>query len=386
LQAPSGTALEILDDRRSAEEVTAVLDSLTGHLTLAFDTESDAFHAYDEQVCLVQMSAPGLDILLDPLAHGLPGSLRRLIEDPARTWVLHGADFDVLLLRRRHQVGFGRLFDTMIAARLLGDRAPGLASLAERRLGVSISKTQQRSDWGRRPLSAAQLRYAREDTVHLLALREGLIADLEAAGRLAWLEEECEQLRQRVPAEREVDPDAWLKIKGVRELDEPGRRAVRGAFSWRETEARRRNRAPFRVLGNDAILGVGRLVAAEGAAGLARLGRVKGMPGRIDLGGLRRSIESELASELPLPDRRRSGRRDSGAPLGDAARGRLERLREVRARVATELDLDPGMLFPTAAMEAIAREPPADGTALADVGGLGRWRAEVLGRQVLDVL
>jgi len=367
--------------------ITKAVDSLAAFSALAIDTEADSFYRYHERVCLLQISTPGTDLLVDPLSVGLPASLRALLEDPARLWVLHGGDFDVLSLNRDFDLKFGRLFDSMFAARFLGLPGFGLAAVLESELGVTIKKTSQRSDWGRRPLTKEQIDYAREDTAHLLPLVEVLRVKLRDIGRLHWVEEECELLRHRVPTPKVFDPDGWWKIKGVKSLGEPGRRAARAAYLWRDRLADRKNRAPFRVLGNDAILAAANAVDRDGPEVLDRLDRIRGIPKRFDTRGLATSIREGLATTDPI-DRRPKGKNDRPRKLQLDANGktRLNAVKKVRDSSASELMLDPGLLLPTALAEAIACDHPRDVTALSAVKGMTSWRIEALATPLLEAL
>jgi len=150
---------------------------------VALDTESNGFHAYNEQVCLVQIATPGADFAIDVLAVGL-GALLPLLADPAREVVLHAAEYDVMCLKREWSVTLGRIFDTHAAAKVLGVERVGLGNLLQDELGVLLTEDEQRSDWGRRPLSPEQLAYAFADVQHLLALRERLGARLSERGEM----------------------------------------------------------------------------------------------------------------------------------------------------------------------------------------------------------
>ena len=151
------------------------LDHIRAEPWLALDTESDPFHRYFERVCLIQLSTRTRDFVFDPLEfEGIPGVLADIVGDVARTVVLHGAESDVRALKQSFRLTVGTIFDTQLAARFLGKEKTGLKDLLDVELGVKIDKGEQRSNWGRRPLTESQIAYARQDTRHLLPLAERL--------------------------------------------------------------------------------------------------------------------------------------------------------------------------------------------------------------------
>ena len=365
------------------------IDSLSACDRLAFDTESDAFYRYDERVCLMQFSDEQSDYLFDPLAWGLPDSWRSLLSSKDRTIFLHGGDFDVLSLRRCFDLRLGNIFDTMIAARCLGITAFGLSTLLKNELGIHISKSEQRSDWGRRPLTPKQIAYARQDTTHLFQLADLLIDKLKAAKRLEWVAEDCEVLRHRTPTEKTFDEESWRKIKGAADLSEPGRKVVRSVFIWREQQAKAMNRAPFRVLGSDGIMGIGRAAAKNGRKIVGQLHDIRGVSSRINQRGLRDAIKSGFNGE-PVPAARPRRKNDEEykprKPKDPEAKQRLARLKGARNACAVDLKLEPSFLISGAVLERIARDPPADSQQMDALTGITKWRSELLNADLLSVL
>ncbi|MFO0726096.1 MAG: HRDC domain-containing protein [Myxococcota bacterium] len=345
---------------------------------LALDTEGDSFHRYVDRVCLIQLSTETEDVIVDPLAHGLPESLRAILADPSRAVVLHGADYDVLSLRRDFDLILGNLFDTMIAARFLGRRELGLQALAQNELGVRLEKDEQRSDWGARPLSDKQISYARQDTQHLIPLADRLSHELDVRGRLSWVLEDCALLSKKVPVPREVDEDAWRKLKGVRELPDVGQRAAKAAFLWREKVSAERNRPPFRVLSNEVLVAIVRDVVQRGVSSLDGLSRRRGVGAHIDAGAMAAAIREGL--ERPIEKRKPSGGRPP--PLSREGEARLGRLKSLRAQWAEAEGLDPSLLMSASLMDAIARAEPLDAERLRALPGMTEWRAAVVERSV----
>lgn len=325
--------------------------------------------------------------MFDPIEHELPGALRALLEGPERTFVLHGADYDVLSLRRDYDLVLGRVFDTMIAARFLGAPQLGLKALLQTELGVEIGKDEQRSDWGRRPLSAEQLEYAVRDTAHLLPLAERLEHKLKDAGRLAWLEEECELLRNKVPQPRSFDPEGWRQIKGVKGLPELGLRAARAAYLWRDETAQRQDKAPFRVLGNEVIAALAQRVAREGEEALRRLDRIRGLPKGSARHALAEAVSKGLLQPLPPPGPRPPNRSQAGRKnLDSEAKRRMEGLKQARDLRAKALSLDPGFLAPNGLLEAMIGLASPDLEGIHALEGMTAWRLEALGEAFLSAV
>jgi ribonuclease D len=350
--------------------------SETPETPLALDTEADSFHHYFEKVCLLQLAAGGEAFLVDPLA-GLDIS-PLLSHVASRPLLMHGADYDLRLLHR----GFGfrarEVFDTMVAAQLLGEKEIGLAALLQKRVGVTLDKTLQRADWSARPLGPDLLAYAALDVLHLPALVASLRADLEVKGRLAWHAEECARLAATGFSSREADPENDWRLKGTNALASRERAFVRALWEAREARARALDRPPFRVLTNERLLL---------AAGLASKGETD--PGKLFPGPrplpppLQHALKEALAAARALPPEAwpvpRRGEKGEPDP---ALEREVEKLKKKRDERAAALGLDPGVLASRAALTAAARVALAGGRltpdALVAEADFSRWRAELL--------
>ncbi len=279
----------------TAEALALLLPRLAAEPALALDTESNSFHAYFERVCLVQVSTREADYALDPLKVELGPALRSLFATQGLELVTHAADYDVRTLKRDFGVRFPRLFDTMLAAKVLGCPELGLAALVRREFGVVLAKEHQRSDWGRRPLSAEQLAYAHTDTRYLLPLRDRLGERLQAEGRAAAAQKLFQRQAACEPRPKRFDPEGYRKIRGVRGLEPASCEVVRRLYLLREERAQAADRPPFKIYGDEAILelarrlprtceelekvkGVGKsTVRRDGEAIVAAIGRAVGM-------------------------------------------------------------------------------------------------------------
>ncbi|HUK66868.1 MAG TPA: ribonuclease D [Anaeromyxobacteraceae bacterium] len=236
------------------EELDALARALIFEPLIALDTESNSLHVYRERVCLIQLSTRQGDFVLDPLRadpRPLGPALAR-----AGTVVLHGADYDVRCLKREYGIQLPGLFDTMAAARRLGRPALGLKALVEHHFGVALSKDFQRSDWGRRPLSAEQVRYAALDTHFLLPLYELLKSELASRSLLEPAREEFSRIAGAEPRPKIFDPEGWRHIKGAMRLDVAGRAVLRALWAAREERAMALDRPPFKIMGEATMVEV----------------------------------------------------------------------------------------------------------------------------------
>jgi ribonuclease D len=253
---------------QDAAGLARLLDALRPEPAVALDTESNSFHVYRERVCLLQLSTRAQDWVVDPLAVDVR-PLGELLCDGRET-VLHGADYDVRCLRREFGWRLPRIFDTMVAARRLGRAGLGLSALVEARFGVRLSKANQRSDWGRRPLSPDQLAYAALDTHYLLPIAEELRLELSRLGQADEAVAEFQRIALVEPKERVFDQEGWRRLKGARELDAPGKAVLRALWIAREARASEADRPPFKVLAEQTMVEIARLRPATPEA-LARL-------------------------------------------------------------------------------------------------------------------
>jgi ribonuclease D len=331
---------------------------------------------------LVQLSSRTDNFLVDPLAVDDLSPLRELFEDRAVEKVFHDADYDLRILDRDAGMGIRGLFDTQIAAAFLGERQLGLGTIVERWLGLKLPKEHQRADWAERPLSAGMMEYAATDTAHLPELRDRLKAALEEKGRLHWAEEEFRRREQTRWSEPDDSREAYMRIKGARDLAPRGLAILRELHAWREGVARERDQATFRILSNQALLEL----SAAPRGSVRELSQVTGISegmaqrrGRDILAAVQRG---QAVPEGELPRWPRGVRLERDLEL----EARVESLRDARTRAAERLELDAGFLVPRATLEEMAKAEPADLEALARVPGVRAWQAEAAGEALLKAL
>lgn len=349
--------------------------------SIALDTEGASFHRFVDRVYLMQLSTRTATAIVDPLASGDLSPLRPLVEGADTEIVFHDADYDLRLLRQDYGWATRRIFDTRIAAQLLGYKAFGLAALLEAHFGIALDKKFQRADWSLRPLSEGMLQYASQDTMYLLALRDILHGELEAKGRLGWAAEEFARLEQ-TQWSAEDSSLLFLKVKGARDLKRRELAVLRELVPWRDAVAKELDRATFRVVSNDVLLEISRVQPTSRQA----LGVIKGMPrgvleqrGDVVLAAVARAMALD---ESELPRFPKAPRWEKDPEFDD----RAARLRAVRDEVATSLALDPGVLCSREKLEAIARRLPTTIEALYETPDLRRWQADLLGPGILRAL
>ncbi len=368
---------------KTPAEIDALVVSLTGARALSIDTEADGLHHYPVKLCLVQVADDrGRGHLADPLALPTLAPLAPFFADPDVVKVLHAADNDLSYLKRLYGFTVSNLFDTAIAARFLGVTSLSLDGLLREFLNVDPGPSRQKDDWSRRPLSAAQETYALNDVLHLIPLREKLLEALRAKGRNLWVEEECAAVAAMPAPERVIDPDAYMKLKGAKDLDGRGLAVLRELATMRETLAVKADRPPFMILGNEVLVALAALKPRDAATILT----VKGCTANV----VRRAGEAILAAierGMAVPDEELPVRRPNPRPrISGAVQRRSEALRAWRVEAAKRVELDAGVIFPQRLIDRLAQDPPRDLHALAQVEGVGRWRAELFGTELMGRL
>ena len=360
-----------------------LLAEVAGAPLVALDTEAASFHRYHDRVYLIQLSTPTLTAVIDPLGVGDLAPIGALLADPAIEKIFHDADYDLRLFDKEFGFHARRLFDTRIAAQFLNEPGIGLAALLEKYFAVTADKRFQRADWSARPLSPAMLDYAAGDTLNLCELRDILLSQLDAIGRLGWVTEEFERLEGTRWTAAAADPMAdFLKMKGARVLERRGLAILRELHGWRSATAAALDRAEFRVMGNEVLLEL----AQRPATTMEALAAVKGI-GRDGIDRRGAEILQAIARGLAVPDaelpRFPRGTRRETDPAYEI---RLEALKKGRNALAEKLQLAPGVLCPNGTLEAIARAQPEDIDGMRHLPEVRRWQLEVIGPDLLAAM
>ena len=345
------------------EKLAALLPIVHAAEWLALDTEADSLHAYPEKVCLIQISTADADRLVDPLAGiDINPFLDALV---GRELIFHAADYDLRLLRKHHEFTPSVIFDTMLAARLLGERQFGLSSLVEKFLGVKLDKGSQKADWARRPLTEKMEVYARNDTRYLKPLEEKLKTELRAKGRLEWHRESCARLIEECSRPPVVDDDDIWRIKGSTFLDRPALAVLRELWRWREREAIAANRPPFFVVAHEKLVELSATVAERKP--VEHLIPPRMHPRR------RETLQAAIRTAMSVPPERYPDkiRHRSQRPT----EAEFRRFREIEVRRdqnAHKLGLDPTLIAPKSVLGDLARDWEKY------AAGLMKWQRELL--------
>jgi ribonuclease D len=345
-----GKLAEFLPELQSAEWV-------------ALDTEADSLHAYPEKLCLIQISIAGHDRLVDPLASIDLAPLWPVLKN--HRLILHGADYDLRLLRKSCGFVPSRIFDTMLASRLLGEREFGLGNLVKKHLGITLEKGSQKADWSRRPLTPRMAAYARSDTHHLKPLSDILTDQLREKSRLHWLEQSCDRLIAECAIPTKPEPDLVWRIKGSHQLLPQALAVLREIWRWREDEAMASNRPPYFVLSHETVISIA--AAATNHSGIDPLLPRHFSSRRKD--GLLEAIQKALAlesKEHPQPLRFNTRRQT------ETERRRFVALEQGRNRRADELQIDPTLIASRATLIEIAQDWDRFNGELMD------WQREIL--------
>jgi ribonuclease D len=366
--------------------LASAAEQIRGCRALAVDTEADSMHSFFEKVCLVQLATDRGDAyVVDPLALRGLGGLAATFSDPSTVKVFHGADFDVMSLRRDFGFQFRGIFDTMLAGQLLGDEKLSLRDYVARFFGVTLEKAYTTCDWARRPLDSRQLEYCYHDVAFLVQLMDIQRQRLAEADLVEEAEIEFERLARREPAKKEFDPHAWFRIHGARDLSPVQQALLAQLFMLRDRHARELDRPPFKVVGNDTMVRIARAMPAS----IDALRQVKGVSsyvaGRMGR-DLLQAVQDAQQAGAP-PPRPRNGRAgDPARRLDMPAQKRLGLLKDWRSAASGRTRVTTMAILPNYAMFEVARLRPNTIDQLAAIPGVGGKRATRWGREILDVL
>jgi ribonuclease D len=373
--AASNTPLLVAEDAA----LKAFVEELQGQSLIGLDTEAASYHRYVDRIYLIQISSETRTAIVDPLAVNDLKPIGRLLADPSIEVVFHDADYDLRVLDRDYGFRAKHLFDTRIAAQLLGEPSVGLGSLLDKYFRVKVNKKLQRADWSRRPLTPEMVSYAASDTAYLLGLRHELRQRLEAQGRLAWAEEEFKRLEGIRWTSNGNNDQAFLKVKNAKSLPSKSLAVLKAVYQWREAKAADLDRAPFRVLGNEALAALARSAPTT----LRRLRSLKGVPtASVRRYGdeLIRAVQQGLATPA---DKYPKIQRPKRPKVPRTAQQRIERLKTLRRRAAGDLGIEVGVLCPNGTLQAIALAAPTTKQELRKIADLKRWQCDALGPSAL---
>ena len=329
----------------NSQALNELVEALRSQPRVAVDTEADSLHCYFEKLCLIQISVTGRDELVDPLAEC---SLQPLFDSlTAKLLILHGADYDLRLLRRAGFLTAAPVFDTMIAARLCGHSEFSLAALVQKFFGVTLVKGSQKANWARRPLTPQMIDYAMNDTRFLFEIADRLEAELRALGRYDWFLQSCEKIVASSLATREKDLENIWRISGSGLLRGRAAAILRALWHWRDAEARATDRPAFHILRNDALIEVAQRFDENQTVEIPHV--------KSDGRRVRFFEAARVALDLPQSEWPKKIRKERTRPTPDQER-EVEALKQKRDRVAGQLNLDPSLIASRATLEGLVLE------------------------------
>ncbi len=359
-------------------QLAELLKILSHEPIIAVDTESNSLHAYQEQVCLIQVSIPDTDYIIDPLAGLDISSLGPMFADPGTEKIFHAAEYDVMCLKRDFDFRFANLFDTMWAGRILGWSRVGLGDVLEETFGVRTKKRYQRYDWGKRPLAPEALAYACIDTHYLLDLRQLQVDALAQQGRMEEAREAFDQIADSEPPWSAFSSEDFWNIKGAHDLTGREQAILRELNIWRDREARHRDRPHFKVLHDRTLV----------ALAQARPGQSRELIGVDNLKShhirrygerILRAVQRGMHAQVPRPP--------SPPPRhSEAEVFRFRALRAWRKQVAANRGVDSDVIIGNAVLWTLAEQNPRTLDDLGHVEGLGPWKQKTYGPKILKIL
>ena len=378
----------------SVAEFDRMVSYLDGQPWVALDTESDSLFRYTPRVCLIQVSAPATrkantkaadtanvrDFLVDPLKLNNLAELGAILANDETDVILHAAENDILTLQRDFGFRIRRLYDTQLAARIMGRTGVGLAQVLLEEFEVVSDKRMQRTNWGQRPLTAQQMAYAQVDTHFLPALRVLQTQQLKAAGR--WDEAQdafrfLETIEYTPP-----DPRTFWQLKQIRSVDEENLNVLETIWDWRERLSQRTERPPFKVLGENTLVAL----AQHRPRSVEELRKIPGLSARqVERFG-RELLEAVRQGERRPVPRRPAAARRSDLTLSAEGRRRFDALRRWRTETAAARGVDPDIVFSNETLLQISAGKPDTVAALAEFPAIGRWKAQTYGPAVLKML
>jgi ribonuclease D len=378
----------------SVREFDRMVRHLGGQPWVALDTESDSLFRYTPRVCLIQVSAPASrgessqdantenvrDFLVDPLKLKDLSALGGILADDGTEVILHAAENDILTLQRDFGFRIRCLYDTQLAARIMGRVGVGLAQVLLEEFDVVSDKRMQRTNWGQRPLTAQQMAYAQVDTHFLPALRARQTRQLKASGR--WEEAQdafriLETIEYSPP-----EPRTFWQMKQIRSVDEKNLNVLETIWDWRERHSQRTERPPFKVLGESTLVAL----ALDRPQSIDALRKITGLSGRqVDRFGRELLEAVRQGGRRPVPRRPAAAKR-SDSTLSAEGRRRFDALRRWRTETAAARGVDPDIVFSNETLVQISAGRPDSVAALAAIPAIGRWKAQTYGPAVLKML
>lgn len=373
---PASDSFEVLT---TDSQVRDLVDRLSRHSHVCFDTEFVSEHTYRSQLCLVQVAAPGILAAIDTLQARDLDPFWRLLAEPGRTTVVHAGREELGFILHAIQGRPSALFDVQIAAGLVDHDYPaGYASIVRRFLNLPTNKGETRTDWRQRPLTQAQLEYALDDVRHLEELWRTMEGKLEGLGRTDWMQQEMADWQDEV--EESFIRKRWRRVSGLNGLSRRELAVARELWLWRDSVAEQRDMPPRRVLRDDLLVELCKRKSADER----QISAIRGMQ-RSDLRHILKGLSEAIARGLELPDEECPGGERHRTPppqlamlgqfLATAVAGMCRQMHLAPALVGTSSDMRDLLAFKLGYFDDERQPLLASG-----------WRSEVVGGLVDDLL
>ena len=378
MNATTDITYKMINTRNELEDFVGIIEN---EKTVGVDLEADSMYHFKEKVCLIQMAATNINVVIDPLVVKDLSPLKPIFKRGDICKIFHGADYDVRSLYRDFRISIHNLFDTELASRFLGVSETGLEAVLKKKFAVTLDKKFQRKDWSRRPLPPDMIAYAAEDARYLLPLAQGLKVELEGKNRLAWVYEECEYL-SRVRPITVNDQPLYMNFKGAGKLDSRSLAVLEALLGFRREVARKKDKPLFKIFGNRSLMELAgkkplQLKQLEKTGALSS--RQISMYGREILAAIQSAMKLP-AEELPVYPRKKSRR------VSLAVAGRVKSLRNWRDKQVRKLAIDPALICTKALMSTIAVQRPLNLSELAAIKEMKNWQRKEFGRDIVKVL
>lgn len=353
-----------------------MIADLSKQSRVAVDTESNSLHAFREQVCLIQFSTPEKDYILDPFVFEDLSALAPIFKDANIEKILHAAEYDLICLKRDFDFQFANIFDTMYAARVLGYQYVGLDNMLAEKLEIKVDKRHQKADWAARPLTAAQIDYARFDTHYLFQLRDILEKELAEKGRLQVAREDfARACNVELPIQKS-NGTSWRRFSARKDVSTRELTILSELCTVRDQLAERMDRPPFKVIDDEMLLTIAHNLPEKDVdlAGIGLSPKQIRLWGDEILGAVRRGAEAPLV------------KREQAKRPNDAVLRRLEKLKNWRKLLAKETGVESDIILPKSYLSLLAENPPRSMTELETLLGDTPSRFQNYGKQLLRIL
>lgn len=354
-------------------ELERLAEKLRQEPAVAVDLEADSMHHFEEKVCLLQLGTENNCYIADPLAVDDLSALAPLFADPDIVKIFHGADYDIRCLYRDFNITVENLFDTELAARFLGYPATSLEAVLGRHFNISLDKKFQKKDWSVRPLPEEMISYAADDVRYLVMLYKEMKAALEQKGRMDWVRQHCAEIAAVRPEPENKKQPLFVKVKGAGRLDPKSLAVLEAMLEFRFKAARKKNRPPFKILGNQTLLAL-----AQRKPKNSRQLEDTQLLSRKQFHMYGENLISQINAALSIPPQQRPRYpRQKSKPVPAAVTRRIKELKKWRQQKAEAMEIDPALILNKAALRQIAEKQPKSREELDEIEELKAWQKEM---------